>query len=268
MGEQESWQVTGSAAAFYEEYFVPAIFSQWAPVIVETAGIQPGDRILDVACGTGIAARAAAAITGKKGSVIGYDLNAGMLEVAEKIAPYVAWRQGPAENLPYDDALFDSVISQFALMFFQDPHAALSEMYRVLKPGKRMVVAVWDSLERAPGFNTLVELLVKNCGEGAADILRAPFNLGDVEDILALFSKAALPGVEIKTRGGAARFPSISAWVSCEVNATPIVDMITEQQFQQLLDSAEVELADYTNDSGEVILDLPAHLITVTKVQK
>lgn len=77
--------------------------------------------------------------------------NPGMLSVAARTAPDIEWRQGAAESLPYPDETFDSVVNQFGLMFFTHRRAALQEMVRVLVPGGRLAVAVFDSLVTAEG---------------------------------------------------------------------------------------------------------------------
>jgi ubiquinone/menaquinone biosynthesis C-methylase UbiE len=89
MTEQEGWQVSGAAAEVYEKWFVPAIFGQWAPRLAGTAGLAPGDRVLDVGCGTGVLARAAADRVATEGQVTGLDINVGMLAVARRIRPQI-----------------------------------------------------------------------------------------------------------------------------------------------------------------------------------
>ncbi len=130
-----SFQAQADAAAVYEEFFVPALFQEWAYRVADAVPLRPGDRVLDVACGTGVLARAVAARVSPGGSVAGLDMNPGMLTVAGRVAPAIAWRQGAAESLPYADASFDAVVSQFGLMFFADRQTALREMMRVLAPG-------------------------------------------------------------------------------------------------------------------------------------
>jgi SAM-dependent methyltransferase len=143
MQESDRGQVSGNAAEVYEEFFVPALFREWAIRVADAADIQPGWRVLDVACGTGILARTIAERLGAKGSVVGLDLNEGMLQVAKRKAPAIEWRQGRAESLPFEAHSFDATVSQFGLMFFEDRRAALQEMARVLKPGGHLAVAVW-----------------------------------------------------------------------------------------------------------------------------
>ena len=94
------------AARAYQALFVPALFQDWAPRVVAAAQIQPGQKVLDVACGTGVLARAAAAAVGGAGWVVGLDPNPGMLVVASELEPAIDWRQGVAESLPFPDGSF------------------------------------------------------------------------------------------------------------------------------------------------------------------
>src|SRR5215212_9410217 len=85
MHDYEPWQLTGNAAELYERYLVQAITSVWAADLVHRAALQPGERVLDVACGTGIVARLAAEQVGAPGAVVGLDLNTAMLDVARAL---------------------------------------------------------------------------------------------------------------------------------------------------------------------------------------
>jgi ubiquinone/menaquinone biosynthesis C-methylase UbiE len=148
MSDRDAWQLAHDAAVAYEKDFVPAVFAQWPPVLAEVAEMKAGDRVLDVACGTGILAREAADRVGPTGSVTGLDLNEAMLAVARRLRPEIDWRQGDAGKLPFADGAFDVVVSQFALMFFSDQTAALREMWRVLAPRGRLAVAVCAPMAR------------------------------------------------------------------------------------------------------------------------
>ena len=81
------WQIAGNAAETYEHALVPAVFAPWAPLVVALADPQPGDRVLDIACGTGVVTRLAARQVGRTGKVVGLDLNPGMLAFAASITP-------------------------------------------------------------------------------------------------------------------------------------------------------------------------------------
>jgi ubiquinone/menaquinone biosynthesis C-methylase UbiE len=146
------------AAKAYESLLVPALFGQWAVKVTDAAQIQSGQRVLDVACGTGVLAREVASRVSPSGYVAGLDPSPGMLAVGKELAPAIDWKHGVAEALPFLDESFDTVVSQFGLMFFSDRHQAIREMLRVLVPGGRMIVAVWDSLTNTPAYAADVAL--------------------------------------------------------------------------------------------------------------
>ena len=169
---------------------------------------------------------------GGGGSVTGLDRNEGMLAMARRIAPAVEWKAGRAEQLPFPDASFDAVVSQFGLMFFDDRVQALREMRRVLKPGGRLAVAVWDRLENSPGYAAMAGLLERLFGRRIASELHAPFALGDPEALRALFAEAGLGEAKVATHAGTARFPSIEAWVRTDVKGWTLADLIDDDQYR------------------------------------
>jgi SAM-dependent methyltransferase len=251
------------AATAYETLFVPALFRQWAPMMADAAKIESGDRVLDIACGTGVLAREAAIRIGASGRVAALDPNAGMLAVARDLAPGIDWREGKAEALPFPDHAFDAVVCQFGLMFFSDRDMAIREMLRVLVPGGRCAVAVWDAIENAPVFAALVDLLDRVAGSRAGDALRAPFALGDKQALAALFQGAGASAVNITSRGGTARFPSIREFVEAEVRGwLPAMGVVLpEPQIDSILTEAESVLASHVT-ADELAFGISAHLIT------
>jgi ubiquinone/menaquinone biosynthesis C-methylase UbiE len=265
MSASERGQVIRSAAEVYEAFFVPALFGEWASRVADAAGVQPGQRVLDVACGTGVLARTVAARVGPNGSVIGIDLNEGMLAVARQKAPEIEWRQGRAEAPPFDSDSFDAVVSQFGLMFFEDRRAAIQEMVRVLRPGGRLAVAVWDSLEHLPGYAVMTDLVQRLFGDQVADALRAPFVLGDPQNLRSLFAEAGIPNAQITTQEGTARFPSIQSWIYTDIKGWTLADVLDDAQFDRLLKEAEQVLRRFTTAEGTVVFSAPAHIVTATK---
>ena len=253
------------AATVYEAFFVPALFGQWAAPILDAAHVQEGDRLLDVGCGTGVLARAAVERVGKSGLVVGLDNNAAMLTVAKGIAPEITWKEGAAEALPFEDASFDVVASQFGLMFFERT-PALREMMRVLKPGGRLVLSVWDRLENIPAYTILIAMLQHMVGQRAADTLRAPFVLGDLEKLKAVFDAAGI-APEIVTHAGTARYPSARSWVLTDVKGWfPIVDLVLDKaQYDGLLDEAEHALHAFVQPNGSVTFPIPVHIASLTR---
>ena len=117
MSQQEQWQVAGNASEVYDQYLVPAVFEPWAKMLTDVAKLQPGETVLDVACGTGVVARHAAHQVGASGHVTDLDLNPGMLAVASSHAASpesapITWQEGNATALPFPAPAFDVVLCQ------------------------------------------------------------------------------------------------------------------------------------------------------------
>lgn len=252
------------AAMGYETVMVPALFSHWTAQVADAAHLHPGHRVLDVACGTGILAREAATRVGAGGFVAGLDPTPGMLAVARHLAPAIDWRAGVAESLPFADAAFDAVVSQFGAMFFRDRNQALREMLRVLVPGGTLAVAVWDSLEHFAAHRIEVEVIERVAGQRAADALRAPFALGDTDALAAWFEAVDVQAVRVATHHGTARFASIRTMVEADLRGClPVLGITLDAaMIEQILAAAEDALKDYVTADGRVEFDSPAHIVS------
>jgi SAM-dependent methyltransferase len=197
---------------------------------------------------------------------VGLDPNEQMLAVARRKAAGVTWQLGRAEALPFDDASFDAVVSQFALMFFESKPTAIAEMLRVLRPRGRLVVAVWDTLERTPGYLALTELLRELFGDDVAAAMQAPFALGDRHELVRLLVGAGAAGAEVKTQPGHVSFSSADAMISTERACVwTLGGLLDEQQFAQLRQRAPGVLQPFIRGDGSVQFDCPAHIVTAIK---
>ena len=265
MHETDKGQIDQAAAEVYDESFVPALFQEWAAPLADAAMIRPGQRVIDVACGTGVLARELMERVGVKGTVVGLDPNPGMLAVARRKAPTIEWREAPAESIPLGDGLFHAALSQFGLMFFDDRVKAIQEMMRVTKRRGHVVVAVWDSIENSPGYAKLALLLDRLFGAEAAAALRAPYCLGDVGAVGALFEKVGVTNAKIETHEGTARFNSIRWWMKTDVRGWTLSDMIDDAQFERLVYEGESELKEFTTPHGNVSFPTSVHIVSAVK---
>lgn len=253
-----------AAAWAYEGLHVNALFRQWAAPVLDAAGVTTGNNVLDVACGTGVVAGEALGRVGPTGSVTGLDINPGMLAVAASIEPGISWIEGDARQLPFEDDEFDAVVNQFGLMFFADRVRAIREMLRCAKPGTRVAVVVWEALERSEAYPISVDLLNRRAGPAAADAVRAPFVLGDTDELRSLFEEAGAPAVSIDTQHGTARFPSVRSMVEADLRGwLPLMGVVLDDELIELiLAEAEHALSEYVTVDGEMVFDTFAHIVT------
>ncbi|HET9444429.1 MAG TPA: methyltransferase domain-containing protein, partial [Acidimicrobiales bacterium] len=217
----ETFQIPLEAAEAYEARFVPALFAEWAPHLVDMADVSPGQAVLDVACGTGIVARTAAPRVVPGGRVVGLDLNEAMLTVARRVSPDLEWRRGDAAALPFADGEFDVVVCQMALMFLPDRLAAVREMARVTAAGGTVAFSVPDRLPAQPAYGPFVDLCAEHAGPEALSLLGTYWSCGDLDDLVALAGAAGLEVLTTRTRAGTARFASVDEFVATEVEGTP-----------------------------------------------
>lgn len=255
MAEPGQWRLDDDAAEYFETHFVPAIFADWASLLVETAGVAPGQRVLDVGCGTGIVARVAADRLKGNGKTTGIDLNSSMIKVARRLRADIDWHQGDVASLPFTGGAFDVVLSQAALMFFPDRIAALREMRRVLRSGGRIAVQVFGA---SAGYDLTAEILERVAGKEEADIFRAPFILRDPRDVTSLFAQAAFKSVHVSTHERAARFASIEAFLRTEIDGWVLRGRV---DVDAMLASTREMLRPFCAASGAVNIPMEGHIV-------
>jgi SAM-dependent methyltransferase len=209
---------------------------------------------------------AAAAIVGPAGRVTGLDVNPDMLAVALRKTREINWREGRAEQLPFDDASFDAVVSQFGFMFFEDRPRALVEMMRVLKPGGRMAVAVCSAVEGSPGYAAFANLLDRLFGEKIGNAFRAPFVLGDAGELRRIAEAAGIEGASVEEHNGTVRFRSIAELVATERACVwTLGGVLDDEQFDRLLRESEQALRPFADGTGTVSFDMPALILMARK---
>lgn len=227
-----SEQYFGKAYGFkppenYERYFVPVIGEPVANDLIRFAALRPGERILDVACGTGIVARLAAQQVGSDGAVAGVDLNSGMLEVARSHAPAsisIEWHEASAEAMPLPDESFDVVLCQLGLEFIPDKRAALAEMRRVLITGGRLVLNVPGPTPKF--FSVLSEAMNQYISPQAAGFVNQVFALHDTTAVRQLMGEAGFRDITLQVNTKQLTLPPDFLWQY--VHSTPLSGMVAQ----------------------------------------
>jgi ubiquinone/menaquinone biosynthesis C-methylase UbiE len=218
------------AAETYQQYMVPAIFEPWTEVLLQHVRLRPGERVLDVACGTGVVARHVAGVVGPTGTVAALDLNPAMLAVARaQPAPtgaLITWHQGSALTLPFPDASFDVVLCQQGLQFFPDRALGVREMRRVLAPGGRVALSVWQAIEANGVYDELNEAIKRRMGIPAIDL---PFSLGDANTLRELLHEAGFTDIAVIAETRSVRFPTPDRFVELLIQgAAAAVPMLAQ----------------------------------------
>ena len=189
----------------YDELLVPRLFEPWAKLLLDEAGLQPGECILDIATGPGTVARLAAMRLGPKGGVVATDIAQPMLDIAKgKTEPPtsapIEYLQSPAAPMAAATGAFDAVLCQQGLQFFPDRAAALREMRRVLKPSGRAVIAVWAELERNQIYAAFHAALHATAPSELAELITAPFSWPSGAALRAAAEDAGFRQVRLITR--------------------------------------------------------------------
>jgi SAM-dependent methyltransferase len=215
-------------AQIYETHLAPTIFKPLGRALIDLARPKPGEHVLDAACGTGVVARLIAPMVGRSGKVVGIDFDPVMLATAKHLGPDVEWHEGDLQNLPFADDRFDLVICQQGLQFLADRDAGLRQIYRVLRPGRRVVLATWTDLANSPGHAELFRALGILLG---TDKPPTAWSLADEALVLRLVSAAGFVDVETRTTNLRATFPSARRFVEIMIGGS---SKVTRQVFAQI----------------------------------
>lgn len=245
------------AAESYLAVLEPSILGPAAERLVSHAGLEEGEHVLDVGCGTGAASLAASRDVGETGRVVGVDLNAGMLTVARSRSHEhgvsVEWLEGSALALPTSDGAFDVTLCAQTLQFIRDRATAVSEMRRALRPTGRIGVSLWCELERSPYFYALVQAISTHIGPETAGGLGAAFGLCDEATIEQLFVEAGFDEVSVAATQIDIDLPPLREFVPRHVAATPMSagwSAAAPERREEALRQIESETEGFRSDEG------------------
>jgi ubiquinone/menaquinone biosynthesis C-methylase UbiE len=255
---------TGTAAENYQRDFVPAIATPVSREFLRVADLQPGERVLDVACGTGLISRLASERVGAGGTVIGIDIATDMIDVAKSVpAPHaIDWRVADAAALPIAESSVDVALCQMGLMFMDNRAGAISEMRRVLVPSGRVVVTTPGRIQ--PVFQAMEQAIVEHISPDLGGFVSAVFAMDDPDAVAALLREAGLRDVSATVSTTTFRLPPPAEFVWWYINLTPMaafVEQATKQQKsameKQFVDGAQAYVTD-----GVTIVEQPMVIAT------
>jgi len=228
MSKHEQWHLTAEAAELYERYVARYILGPWAPLLADAARLVAGERVLDVACGTGVVTRIAAERVGPTGRVVGVDLNLAMIAVARSLlAPVgapIEWIKRSALDLGLQDATIDVVLCQQGLQFFPDKALAMREMRRVLVHGGRLALSVWNGVGL---YNSAVaEALTRFVSAEAALQFCTSRQAPCKDELQRLAAEADFSAVDVRVSRINVHLPRLDKFALDHLSATPVAPIV------------------------------------------
>ena len=189
--------------------------------LVNDALLKAGEKVLDAACGTGIVARLALEHVGSEGSVTGLDLNPEMIAVARKISPTeISWCEASVEEIPFPDDTFDVILCQISFQFVNDKLKALREMYRVLRPGGRLILTTPGPA--SPIWEALADAFADCFGAEAGGFVKHVFSWHDETKMKQLLIKAQFDRISITKYAKTFNFPPSEDFLWQYIKSTPL----------------------------------------------
>jgi len=245
------FQLSGDAPTAYSIY-AGKIIGTWTDELIHAAKCEDGDRVLDVACGTGLVASRVNLVSRKLCSVTGIDINDGMLAVARR-NPQVEWHRGSATELPFEAGVFDVVLCQQGLQFFPDRSAAMGEMARVLAPGGRIALSVWGALEHQPFHAAVIAAIGSYLGSEARSAFDSAFSLKTGGELRQLAANAGFKDVHVRLAHRTMRYGVPARLVAGFMEVTPVTPQflaLSDDHKGAFITHVVKLLGDYTDDDG------------------
>lgn len=258
----------GTIPDIYDQYMVPLIFEHYAEDLANrTAALAPG-RVLETAAGSGVVTRAVTPRLADGASYAVTDLNMPMLDRARAQQAgdtRLDWREANAQDLPFDDDSFDLVLCQFGIMFFADRQAGFAEARRVLNPGGKAIMNIWDRLEANAFAHAVSDAVAEMFPEDPPQFLpRTPYGYFNADQIRADAQAAGFAHVEPETVPAISRAPDARFAAVAYVHGTPLrseIEARNPEGLAEATDRAEATVAARFRTSS---IEAPMQAIVVT----
>ncbi len=260
--ERDGWEERAEHYDAYTARFTSPVIE----TLLDAAQLSPGDAVLDVCCGTGMASAAAAA---RGCAVTGIDISPAMVETARGKQLNAQFEVGDAEELPFPDTSFDRVITNFGHLHLPEPDRAIAEAARVLKPGGRYAFTVWCGPDRSPGFKLIYGTILAHADmDVGLPPAPDPFHLANADAVTGVMHRAGFDEIRLDT------FPSVLECGADDLieflyRSTVRASMLLKSQTPDIRKAIEDALnegaREFTAD-GRIALPVPSLVIEGTKV--
>ncbi len=267
MTKKSGWQLSSGGPDAYEKYIVPAYTGAWADEIVNRACLGAGEKILDVACGTGLVARTASEKQNNSDLIYGIDVNEVMIKKAREIQPSINYHHGDVTEMPFPDNKFDVIFCQQGLQYFPDPSLALEEMNRVLVENGRVLLSVWRPIEYSPFYASLCKILEHYLNRKAASMLSGAFDFGGYEKLKTLFKNAGFNNIKVNIVIKQMSYSPLDEFIAGGLMASPFFKDIQEMQEskrEEMLLEINKSNQDYIDDNG-LAAPLESYIVNAEK---
>ena len=245
------WQLSGDAPSLYIR-FATTFMEPWTDDLIRQAKCKDGDRVLDLACGTGFVATRVNEVSSATCQIIGLDVNEGMLNAARRDTS-IDWRLGSALEIPFPDESFDVVLCQQGLQYFPDRQLAVKEIARVLAPGGRVSLNVWGAMERHAFVIPFVDALGLFLGAEAKSAFDLAYSLNTREELQSLAAGAGLRNAEVRFEHRTIRAPDVAAFAMGFVQASPVAAKymaLADDEKEKFGAYVANKLTGYVDDAG------------------
>ena len=260
-------EFVGSIPEIYDRHLGPLLFEHYAANLAGRMTVPPGGRVLELACGTGIATERLRAALPEDVEIVATDLNEAMLDLARSKHGDLAnvhFQLADALNIPFEDASFDAVACQFGVMFFPNKLAGAREVARVLKPGGAYTFNVWDSLDRNPAIKVAQNTVAKYFDEDSPTFLSIPFGYHAIDPIVALLRDAGFGAIDISIVPTVVERPSARDVARGCVEGNPGIHEIRARAAAPVEEILDAVAAALRENFGDAPLRTPLQAIVFT----